>query len=91
MALAEDDNVLKELAPTASYPAFGHRILPRATIGRSDRLGAYGLHEAHDGGTENRVAVEYQMPRRGVVRERLAQLLDPAGRTPPPLQCSRAP
>jgi hypothetical protein len=76
MVLSEDDNVPKELAPTASYPPFGHRFLPRATIGRFDRVGAHGLDKTHDGGTEDRVAVEYQLPWRSVLRQRFAQLLD---------------
>ena len=81
MALAEDNSVLEELASAAADPAFGHRILPRTTISRSGRLDAHGLGGSHHGGTEDRVLIEDEMPGRGVVRERLAQLLDyPGGR-----------
>ena len=58
MALPEDGNVIKQLAPAAADPAFGHGILPRTTISGSGRLGAHGLDESHHGGTEDRVPVE---------------------------------
>ena len=58
MALPEDNNVLEQLVPAATDPAFSHVILPRTTISRSGGLGAYGLDESHHGGTEDRVPVE---------------------------------
>ncbi len=81
MALPDDDDVIKQLAPAAADPAFGHGILPRTTISRSGRLGAHRPHESHHGGTEDRVPTEYEyeMPWRAVVRERLAPLLDHLG------------
>ena len=80
MALPEDNNVLEQLAPATADPAFSHGILPWTTIGRSGGLGAHSPHESHHGGTEDRVPIEYKVPWRGVVRERLAQLLDHPGR-----------
>ena len=80
MALAEDNNMLEELASAAADPAFGHGILPWTTINRSGGLGAHGLDESHHGGTEDRVPIEDEMPGRGVERERLTQLLDHLGR-----------
>ena len=72
MVPAEDDNVLEQLAPAAANPAFSHGILPRTTISRSGGLGAHSPHESHHGGTEDSVPIEYKVPWRGIVRERLA-------------------
>jgi hypothetical protein len=81
MVFVENHYLLEELPPTAADPAFGHQILPRTPVRRSRRFGVHGLHESHHRRTEYRVLIEYEILRRGVVRERLAQLLDyPGGR-----------
>jgi len=81
MAFAENHDVFEDLSPRAADPAFGHRVLPRTLVRRSRRFGAHGFHESHHRGTEDCVPIEYEILGRGVVRERLAQLLDhPRGR-----------
>ena len=81
VAFAENHNVFVKLPPTVADPAFGHRILPRTPVRRSCRFGAHGPHESHHRRTEDHVPIEYEVLRRRVVRERLAQLLDhPRGR-----------
>jgi len=76
VAFAEYHDMLEELVPAAADPAFGDRVLPRTPVRRSGGFGAHGLHESHHRRTEDRVPIEQAMPRRAVVGERLAQLLD---------------
>ena len=56
MALAENHNVLQELAPTAADPALGRAVLPRAAIRGANRLCAHGPYELDDRRAEDRVA-----------------------------------
>ena len=76
MALAKDDNVLHELATTVPDPAFCGSVLPWAAIRNANRLCAHGSYELDHLRAEDRVAVEEEISRRGVVRESFAQLLD---------------
>ncbi len=80
MAFPEDDDVFERLAAAAADPAFRRRVLPRTAVGDATGLDAHRPESIDNGRTENRVPVEYEMPWRGVVRERLAQLLDHPGR-----------
>jgi hypothetical protein len=67
MTLAEDHNALEELATAGADPALGGSALPRTAVGDPNRLGAHGLDELDHGGAEDRVAVEDEVSRRGVV------------------------
>ena len=58
MTLAQNYDVLEELAPTAADPALGGSILPRAAIRGANRLCAHGPSELDDRRAEDRVAVE---------------------------------
>jgi len=71
MALAENHNVLQELAPTAPNPALSGSVLPRTAIGDANRLCAHGPYELDDRRAEDRVAVEDEVSRRRVVGKRL--------------------
>src|SRR5258705_7745183 len=75
VAVVEDDDVVEELAADAADPAFGDAVLPWAPGSRTGRLRAEGLHGRDDVGGERAVAVEDEVTRGGVERERLAQLL----------------
>ena len=76
MALAEDYDMLKELAATVSDPALSGTVLPRAPIRNANRLCAHGPYELNHRRAEDRVAVKNQVSRRRVVWERFAQLLN---------------
>jgi len=81
MALAQNYDVIEELAPTAADPALGGTVLPRATIRGANRLRAHGPYELDDRLAEDRVAVKDEVSRRRVVGKRLTQLLHhPSGR-----------
>ena len=45
MALAEDNDVLEELATAISDPALSRSVLPRTAIGDANRLCAHGPYE----------------------------------------------
>ncbi len=62
MALAEDHDVLEELAATAADPALRHWILPGTAVRDAPRLGAHRLHESDHFRAKDRVAVEDEMP-----------------------------
>lgn len=72
--------MVEQISSAATDPSLRDAILPRTTISRSGGLGAHSPPESHHGGTEDRIPIEYKVPWRGVVRERLAQLLDHPGR-----------
>ena len=50
MALAQNYDVIEELAPTAADPALGGSVLPRAAIRGANRLCAHGPYELDDAG-----------------------------------------
>ncbi len=61
------------LSPATQDPAFGGSILPRAPIRGTNGFDAERPDALDDGRAENGVTVEDEIPRRGVVWERLAQ------------------
>ncbi len=80
MTLAQNYDALEELAPTAADPALGGSVLPRALIRGTNGIDAERLDELDDGRIEDGITVEDEIPRRGVVGERLAELLHHPGR-----------
>ena len=75
MTVVEDDDMVEELAPDAADPTFGDTVLPRAPWRGAGRLRAERSHHRNDLVGERAVAVEHEVTRSGVERERLAQLL----------------
>src|SRR4051812_1294834 len=75
VAVVEDHDVVEELAAGAADPTFGDAVLPRAPWGGAGRLRTKGLHHRDDLRGERAVAVEDEVARGGVERERLAELL----------------
>ena len=75
MTVVEHDDMVEELAPDAADPTFGDAVLPRAPWGGAGRLRAERPHHRNDLRGEDAVAVEHEVTRSGVERERLAQLL----------------
>ena len=72
MALAQNYDVLEELAPTAPNPALSGSVLLRTPIRNANRLCAHGPYELNHRRAEDRVAVKDQVSRRCVVWERFA-------------------
>ena len=79
VSVAHDDNMVEELAPATSDPTLRHWILPRAAVRGAAWLDAHRLHEPHDCGAEDRIAVEDEILRCGVVGKGLAELLNYLG------------
>ena len=75
MTVVEDDDMVEELATDAADPTFGDAVLPRAPWGGAGRPRAERSHHRNDLVGERAVAVEHEVTRSGVERERLAQLL----------------
>ena len=75
MTVVKDDDMVEELAPDAADPTFGDTVLPRAPWRGAGRLRAERSHHRNDLVGERAVAVEHEVTRSGVERERLAQLL----------------
>lgn len=71
MALAENHNVLEELAPAAADPSFGGPVLPRAAVGGANRLRAHRFDEPDHGSAEDGVSVADEISRRRIVGKRL--------------------
>ncbi len=75
VSLTEDDSMIEHLPSACADPAFGHRILPWAAVGRSTGLGAHRLDEPDDILVEDRVAVEDEVLGSRVEREGFTKLL----------------
>jgi len=67
VAFAEDDKVVQQFPVATLHPALHHTILPRASIRCPHGLDAEGFHGGHPRRAEDRVAVEEQTLRRGIV------------------------
>ena len=57
VAVAEHDDVIEQLSPTATYPSLGYRVLPRALECRTTGFRFDRFHERHHSGAESRVTV----------------------------------
>ena len=75
MTFVQHDHVIEEVVAAVTDEALGHAILPRTSEAGTFRLDAEAGDRFDDLRTEVRSAVEDQIFRSGVVRERLAQLL----------------
>src|ERR1035441_5431916 len=81
VSLVENDDMIEQVSPATADETLGDAVLPRAAEAGALRLDAEALDSADSLFAEIRGAVEDQIPRRFVVRERLAQLLrDPRAR-----------
>ena len=80
MPLAEDHDMLEQLSTTTQDPALGDSVLPGTPIRGTNGIDAECSDELDDAPAEDGVTVEDEIPRRGVVRERLTELLHHPGR-----------
>src|SRR5262245_36929525 len=75
MALAENDDMIQALAADRTDQALGERILPGAVRRREDFLDAHALHPVPKVLAVDPVTVTQEIGGRGVIRERLHDLL----------------
>jgi hypothetical protein len=89
----EHDHMIEQVSSTASHPAFGDTVLPRAPESGPKRLAPECLHRLDYFETGLRITIEDQIFVRGVVGEGFAQLLyDPtAGWHPRHVEVQNAP
>jgi len=80
MRFVQDYHLVEHLLAGTSDPAFRCTVLPGHPVRRAGRLRADGFDDTDDFCGEERVAVEDELPRRGVERECLADLLHDPGR-----------
>jgi hypothetical protein len=79
MAFVEYDDIIEQVSPAVSNPAFCYAVLPRASEAAALWLDAETLHRADDFLIEIRSTVEDQIAGCRVVRECFSQLLrDPS-------------
>ena len=76
MTATKHNHVRKEFPAATADPALRHPVLPGTAVRDATRLDTHRPDGVHDSRIENRVAVENEILWRGVVRKRLAQLLD---------------
>ena len=75
MMPVKDDHMIEQLSSAATDPSLSDTILPRTAVSGAAWFDTHGLDVSYYLGAEDRVAVEYQILRRRVERERLTQLL----------------
>ncbi len=80
MRLIQHDHVVKELAPAAAHPPFRYSVLPRAPEAGPHRTHLHVPEHAINFSREDGVAIQQQVLRATLERERLAQLLSDPGR-----------
>jgi len=80
MAFTEDDDMVETLPPHGSHEAFSKRILPRRPRCGETFFDANALDATTELGAEDAVAVADHEPGRGVLGERLDDLLGGPGR-----------
>jgi hypothetical protein len=73
--IVEHDDVVEQFTADGADEPFRHPVLPRAAAAGAGRFDAHGPEYPRHLPGENRVAVEDQVPRGTVVRERFPQLL----------------
>ena len=79
MALVQDHDAIQKLPSAASDPALGDTVLPGTPRCSPLRLDAHRLDHRDHALREDRVSVEHQVGRPGVVRERFPKLLHHPG------------
>ena len=79
MTFIEDDHVVEQIPTEVSDPALGNSVLPWASKAGPLGLDAEALHHVDHFFIELRAAIKDQVAGSGVVRKRLAQLLDDPG------------
>jgi hypothetical protein len=79
VALAQDDDVVETLAPNRADQAFGERILPWAVRRREDFVDPHALHAVPKVLAVDLVTVAQEVGWRGIVRERVHDLLGGPG------------
>jgi hypothetical protein len=77
--LAENENVIQTLAPDRTDQALGERILPGAVRRREDFVDAHAFHAMPKVLAVDLVAIAQEIGWRGVVRERVYDLLGGPG------------
>jgi hypothetical protein len=97
VALAENDHVIEELAPTGSHSSLGERVLPETAIRRAYAFNTQVPDRGCDVSREDRVAVVDEKGKGGVRGEGLAYyaktqptLTPPSDRTCPSRKLARA-
>ena len=75
VAFVQDNHMIEKIAAAATDKSLGDAVLPRALERRAFGRNAEHLNGLHHFIAEDRVAVVNQIPGRGIVRERVAQLL----------------
>ena len=76
MLFVHDDHTVEQIPAAVADPALGNAVLPRTSKAGPLRLDAEGLHGVDRLRVEAGTAIKHQVAGRGVVWERLAQLLD---------------
>jgi len=76
MPLIHDDHMVEQIAAAIADPALRNSVLPRTAETGPLGLDAKALYRVDYFLVELSAAIEDQIARRGVVRERLAQLLN---------------
>ena len=71
VALVGEDDMIEQFAATASYPMFGHTVLPRTAPGRAQRFHPHLAERGQHLQSVFRIAIEDQVPRLGLKRKRL--------------------
>jgi hypothetical protein len=79
MSFAEDQNVIQTLAPNRTYQALRERVLPGAVRRREDFADPHPLHSVAKLLPLHPVTIAVKIGRRGVVRERIHDLLGGPG------------
>ena len=75
MSPAQDEHVIQTLAPDGADEPLREGVLPRALRRREDFTDTHALHALPEHVTVDLVAVAKEIARRGVVRERVDDLL----------------
>jgi len=76
VALVEDHGMIEQFPTHVPDPTLCDTVLPRTSVGDPRRAQAHCLRRRDHPTAEDRVSVEDEMSDGGIVRERLAQLLD---------------
>ena len=84
MPFIQNNHMVEQIPATVTHPALSNAVLPRTAEASSPGLNAEAPYRADDFLAEIAAPIKDQIPWRGVVRKRFAQLLnDPgAGRMP---------
>ena len=75
MIPVKHDHMIEQFPSTTADPSLRDSILPRTSVSGAAWFDTHCLDESHQLGTEDRVAVEYQILWRRIKGKRLTQLL----------------